>query len=67
MIIEYVERVHLKLQSAVNDMIRQTGTGSASSHEDYKYRVGIVTGMQRALDEIHEIYREFMQEDQNGE
>lgn len=67
MIVEYVARVRERLQRSLEELIHQTGTGSASSYEDYRHRVGIEIGMQRALDTINETYREFMQEDQNGE
>lgn len=67
MIVEYVARVRERLKRSLDEIIHQTGTGSASSYEDYRHRVGIELGMQRALDEINETYREFMQEDENGE
>lgn len=67
MIVEYVARVRERLKRSIDEMIHNTGTGSASSYEDYRHRVGIELGMQRAMDEINETYREFMQEDENGE
>ncbi len=67
MIVEYVALVRERLKRSLDEMIHQTGTGSAISYEDYRHRVGIELGMQRALDEINETYREFMREDQNGE
>lgn len=67
MIMEYADRVRDRLQRSIDELIHQTGTGSASSYEDYRHRVGITIGMRRAMDEINETYREFMQEDENGE
>lgn len=67
MIMEYVARVRDRLHRSLEELIHQTGTGSASSYEDYRHKVGIAIGMQRAIDEINETYREFMREDENGE
>lgn len=67
MIVEYVARIRERLQRSLDALIHQTGTGSASSYEDYRHRVGITIGMKRALDAINDTYREFMREDENGE
>lgn len=63
MIADFKKRLMMRISAARNSVIESTGTGSAGSYEDYRYRVGIETGFQRALDMIQDIYREFMNDD----
>lgn len=63
MIAEFKRRAHEHMQSALQDLVMNTGSGGAGSFEDYRYRVGISVGLSRAIEILNETYHELMNDE----
>lgn len=64
MIVEFMRAVREKLAADLANNVESTGKGAATSWDDYRYRVGIATGLQRARNAIDDVYKQFMKGDE---
>lgn len=65
MIVEWRDELRSSLARAAQQVQDATGSGSASDWADYRYRIGVVTGLRRALAEVEEIYRRLVAEEES--
>ena len=64
MIADYVNAVRAGLARAIEQVQDATGAGAAGDWADYRYRVGVVTGLRRALQDVEEIYQQWIHDEE---
>lgn len=64
MIGEFMTALRGRLKESVRQVQDSTGAGSASDWADYRYRVGVLTGLRRALQDADEIFRTYLKDDE---
>ena len=64
MITDYVRKVRAELDSEIERETGSTGRGSAKNFDDYRYRVGIYTGLKRARDLVDSIFKQYLNDDE---
>ena len=64
MIADFRNELRTRCVRAIQQVQEATGSGAAGDWADYRYRVGIVIGLKRALGEIEECYRQLIQDEE---
>lgn len=59
MILEFAKELKARIESEIEREAGVTGRGAARSFEEYKYRVGVYTGLKRTLDFIDDLKRQY--------
>jgi len=64
MIADFRNALRANLTRAIQQVQDATGSGAAGDWADYRYRVGVVTGLRRAMAEAEELYLKFMNDEE---
>lgn len=63
MIADFRNELRANLTRAIEQVQDATGAGAAADWSDYRYRVGVLTGLRRALQDVEDTYRKFVNDE----
>ena len=62
-----IRELRVAMDSEIDRLTQSTAIGSASDWPDYRYRVGVVTGWKRARSRVDEVFKQWLNDEDEVE
>lgn len=62
MIVEFARELRSDIEAAITTLVVTNGRGCATDWADYRYKAGIVLGLERARDHVNDTLKKYLED-----